>query len=387
MRPHNLISFAATAALSSPVTAMTLAEMLAAQNATLSILNGFLEQQQALFNAFSSTPDITVLAPSNAALSSLPDEVVDRVSSDPAYLTALLSYHVLNGTYYASQLTASTEPLVIRTLLNSSAYANVSGGQRVVAQLLESDEVILYSGGGAGTTIQTRDYNFTGGTVHIIDGMLSLPASLSDTLLARNMTAAVGAIRESGMGDGLDAAGEVTVFAPTNAAFEAVGSLVADMTDDQFTNVLAYHVVQGAVMYSGMMGNGTAVATQGTSLTFLAAEEGGMFVNGARVVEADVLIANGVLHFIDAVLNPENSEATPDPTASTQAPEFSGASATGGVPFTTGVVVPPPPLSSTSRAVTATITVGPVVTGSGVMDTVDMVLLILFGFLGAIFNI
>jgi len=298
---------------------VSLADMLASQNATLSILNGFLEQQQTLFNTFSNANDITVLAPSNDALSSLPSALVSRVSTDPDYLAALLSYHVLNGTYYSSQLSSpsnANNPVYIRTLLNSSAYSNVTGGQRIVSEVSSSADgsisVSLSSGGKSLAPLQLADYNFTGGTVHIIDAMLSLPTNLTTTLLEANLTAAVGAIQQAGMESTLNSPQErgereMTIFAPNNAAFAAVGSLVADMTVAELQSVVGYHVVGGQVLYGGMLalaagaGAGAeekATTLQGGKVTFRR-EDGGLFVNSARVVVADVLIANGVLHVID----------------------------------------------------------------------------------------
>lgn len=132
-------------AMATRVSAQTLQDMLASQNSTLSILNGFLEQQQALFNTVANTADITVLAPSNNALSNLPQSVVNQVSSDPNFLSALLSYHILNGTYYASNLTDAQNPIYISTLLNSSSYSNVTGGQRIISDT-SNGNVNLWSG-------------------------------------------------------------------------------------------------------------------------------------------------------------------------------------------------------------------------------------------------
>ncbi|KAK5656843.1 hypothetical protein OQA88_4391 [Cercophora sp. LCS_1] len=338
---------------------ITLADMLASQNATLSILNGFLQQQQALFNTFSSASDITVLAPSNNALSSLPSSVLNQANTDPSYLSALLSYHVLNGTYYATNFSSSSSPspLYIRTLLNSASYANVTGGQRIISTTSPSSGAVTFiSGSQASSTLQTTDFNFTGGTVHIIDSMLSLPTNLTGTLLSANLTAAVGAISQSGLSASLDATPELTVFAPTNAAFESVGNLVAGMSAEDLQNVLGYHVLKGSVLYSDALSDGMTAATElGEDVTFRR-EDGAIFVNSARVVVGNVLIANGVVHFIDNVLNPANVAAKPDPALATQAPAYSGASATGGIPFTTGIT---PPASTEIPPATATITVGP----------------------------
>ncbi|KAK0652650.1 FAS1 domain-containing protein [Cercophora newfieldiana] len=351
------IKHLAQLALASGVSAQTLQDMLAQQNATLSILNGFLEQQQALFNSLTNTADITVLAPSNNALSNLPQDVVNKASTDPNFLSALLSYHILNGTFYTSNLTSAQKPLFIQTLLNSSSYANVTGGQRVVSDVKSNGDVNLWSGALSPATVQSNNFNFTGGTIHIIDSMLSMPSNLTTTLLASNLTAAVGALQQSHLAKTLDQQSELTVFAPNNAAFEAIGSLIADMTADDLKNVLKYHVVEGQVLYSGMVTNGETQGTmQGAKVTFRE-EDGELWVNGAKVLAANMLMSNGVVHVIDGVLNPENPSAEPNPVAATPAPAFIGASATGGIPFTTGIT--PPAATSTSNGPAATITVGP----------------------------
>jgi uncharacterized surface protein with fasciclin (FAS1) repeats len=150
-----------------------------------------------------------------------------------------------------------------------------------------------------------QDFNFTSGTLHILDSLLTMPANLTNTLLNANLTAAVGAIKESNMSDELSEQSEMTVFAPNNAAFEVIGSLIAGMTPNDLETVLGYHVVQGRVLYSGMinaLGTGEVIeeGTMQGGLVRLRGQEGGSWwVNGARVVRTDMLIANGVVHVID----------------------------------------------------------------------------------------
>lgn len=282
----------------------SLSDMLASQNSTLSTLNGFLSQEQSLLAAFSNTPNITVLAPSNAALSALPQSVVNRVNTDPNFLPALLSYHVLNGTYYAAALSAAPAHQAYQTLLSAGApYTLVPGGQRLLVETAAGGAaatVTLLSGLQHAAHLEMADYNFTGGTMHIIDRLLTMPANLTTTLLEGGYTAAVGALRQAGMGAVLDVdQTPLTVLVPNNSGFAAVGSLVADMTAEDLELVLGYHVVQGRVLYAEMIGEGEAVQTmQGGDVTFRR-EEGSMFVNGARVVVYDVLMANGVVHIID----------------------------------------------------------------------------------------
>lgn len=71
------------------------------------------------------------------------------------------------------------------------------------------------------------------------------------------------------------------------------------MTLEQLTTVLNYHVVRGQVLYSQLIkGGGTVVTAEGAALNFRVVQ-GALFVNSARVVVTDVLVGNGVVHFID----------------------------------------------------------------------------------------
>jgi len=330
----------------------TLADVLAAQSEKLSSLTTWLESQELVYNLLSGAEDITLLAPSNNALQQLNNSpLANQLMSDTGFLTAFLSYHVLNGTYYASNLT-SAPTQVIPTLLDLATYDNITGGQKVISQFSDG-AVTFISGGGAKSTVESANYNYTGGTIHIIDNILTIPANVSTTALAANLTALVGAVRQAGLEETLNTAQDLTIFAPTNEAFANIGNLVSGLTVEQLTGILGYHVIQGAVVYSKDVPNGASVKSfQGSELNFRV-EDGTVWVNSAKVIAADVLVANGVVHVIDGVLNPDNASAQPDPAAPTQSPAFSGASSVGGVPFTSGVMVPP------AATTTATSTVAP----------------------------
>jgi transforming growth factor-beta-induced protein len=61
----------------------------------------------------------------------------------PDVVAALLSYHVLNGTFPASAFTPA--PAFVPTLLSNASYTNVTGGQRVEGYL-NGTSVIVVSG-------------------------------------------------------------------------------------------------------------------------------------------------------------------------------------------------------------------------------------------------
>jgi uncharacterized surface protein with fasciclin (FAS1) repeats len=113
-------------------------------NANLSTLAGLIKSQpQLLQSLLSSAQNITVLAPNNDALNAVLNSTGSSLASDPGAISALLSYHVLNGTYYASQITNHSS--FVPTLLTNSSYVNVTGGQ-VVEAILGHGNVSVISG-------------------------------------------------------------------------------------------------------------------------------------------------------------------------------------------------------------------------------------------------
>ncbi len=125
---------------------------------------------------------------------------------------------------------------------------------------------------------------------------------------AGSFTTLVAAVQAAGLVDTLKGEGPFTVFAPTDEAFAAlpegtVEDLLKPENKDKLIAILTYHVVAGKVM-SGDLSNGMMAPTvQGSDVKIMT--EGGVTVNGAKVVSADIEASNGVIHVIDAVIIPK----------------------------------------------------------------------------------
>lgn len=150
-------------------------------------------------------------------------------------------------------------------------------------------------------TDAVQNLNFTGGVIHIINAVLQIPANVTDTAVAANLSALTGAITSADLGATLADLTNITVFAPSNAAFAEIGSVVGNLSTEQLASILQYHVVQGPVGYSSSLVNGTLKTLEGTEVTVVVAN-GSVYVNEAEVTVADVLIANGVVHVIDGLV-------------------------------------------------------------------------------------
>ena len=119
----------------------------------------------------------------------------------------------------------------------------------------------------------------------------------------KDFSTLVAAVKEAGLVDALKAKGPITVFAPTNAAFEKLGKekLDAVLKDKELlTKILKAHVVEGKVMAAD------AVKLDGKDVNGFPVKvaDGTVMIGDAKVVKADVPASNGVIHVIDTVLVP-----------------------------------------------------------------------------------
>jgi uncharacterized surface protein with fasciclin (FAS1) repeats len=120
------------------------------------------------------------------------------------------------------------------------------------------------------------------------------------------------AVSKAGLAGALSGPGTFTVFAPTNAAFRAAGITTAAIgTLDSATvkAIVSYHAL-AATVKSGDVPASDAVTTLNTAKLFASKNGNGVFVNGIKVLTADVAVSNGVIHVIGSVLSPPTKTIT-----------------------------------------------------------------------------
>ncbi|MEM6645248.1 MAG: fasciclin domain-containing protein [Bacteroidota bacterium] len=134
---------------------------------------------------------------------------------------------------------------------------------------------------------------------------------------SNDFTTLVAAVQAAGLVDVLNGEGPFTVFAPSDAAFAALGEetiqdLLKPENRDQLTAILTYHVVPGSLFASAQTNADDLVAladtwqletAQGSYLP-IAADANGFKVGEAVIVQPDLAASNGVIHAIDRVLMP-----------------------------------------------------------------------------------
>jgi transforming growth factor-beta-induced protein len=121
-------------------------------------------------------------------------------------------------------------------------------------------------------------------------------------------------LSEAGLLAVLGSGGPYTLFAPTDAAFQALpgdllGAVLAD--DELLEAVLLNHVVEGAAL-AGSLSDGQQLTTLGGGMLGVTVQGGTVRIGGSAVIQADLEASNGVVHVIDAVLVPELPEPEPE---------------------------------------------------------------------------
>ena len=122
----------------------------------------------------------------------------------------------------------------------------------------------------------------------------------------------VAAVKAAGLVETLKGAGPFTVFAPTDEAFAklpggTVESLLKPENKAKLQAILTYHVVPGKVMAADVVKLSGAVTVQGQQVD-IAVTDGTVTVDKAKVLKTDIACSNGVIHVIDSVILPAESD-------------------------------------------------------------------------------
>ncbi|EHK52760.1 fasciclin domain-containing protein [Allomesorhizobium alhagi] len=151
--------------------------------------------------------------------------------------------------------------------------------------------------------------------------MLADKNIVENAVNSKDHTTLVAAVKAAGLVETLQGSGPFTVFAPTNAAFEAlpagtVETLLKAENKDQLTKILSCHVVGAKAFGKDIMkmvddDKGAHPVKSVGGCTWTAKYEGDKLMvedengNVANVTIADVDQSNGVIHVIDKVLLPK----------------------------------------------------------------------------------
>ncbi|KAK5653749.1 hypothetical protein OQA88_7905 [Cercophora sp. LCS_1] len=279
---------------------------------------------------------VTILAPNNFAFG----KVNDWGSYGPGLQAATLQYHVIPRLLPTSSIMPG-ESVIVDTQLVDPAFVNVTGGQRLI--VTKADTVVFTSGHATRGTVVVEDLIFDNGIIHIIDSVMKVPDSLEATSSAyKDLESFVGASYKAGLMSEISETKDLTLYIPTTDAFRTVQDYVDKAPLNQLQAILKYHVTPGIVFPSWELRNGTAVPTLVSEIVGITLDGNNRYINSAKVVQDNVIIANGFVHIVDAVLNPAKPFLRPDLTSDKQEAAFeltdpSLMPSEAGIPFATNI--------------------------------------------------
>ncbi len=245
----------------------------------------------------------TVFAPTDDAFAALPEGTVPSLLEDPeGALTDVLLYHVVDSAVMAETVVTLESAA---TLQGEDVSITVTDGS---VFLNESVQVIM------------TDIEASNGVIHVIDAVLLPPSMSAEEEMEEapsiteiavedgRFTTLIAALEAAGLAETLAGEGEFTVFAPTDDAFAALpeGTVAMLLEDPEgaLTDILLYHVVEGAVPAETVVTLESATTLNGADVT-ITVTDGNVFLNDTvQVIITDIEASNGIIHVIDGVLLP-----------------------------------------------------------------------------------
>ncbi|KAM0233079.1 hypothetical protein ACHAP5_010546 [Fusarium lateritium] len=347
---------------------------------------------QALSQSLSDkSSNITVLIPTNDAIESYLKNsgVSDVTELNQTDLQIFFSYHILSASLASSDFD-NPRGLSVPTLLDDSQFNNRSaapqiqsqfgedaGGQVVFASKEEKmgkranedfdgPTVALRAGLAQNVKMTAVDGTWGAKNVNsyqVVDQVLQPPRSCSatvETVKDSRLDALNGALIKADLWPALDASRNVTCLAPSTKAFKDAGNPDVALSKQDLTGALLAHTLD-EVAYSNYLRDGQVIGTLNNTEVRVSIRGDDIFFNNAKVIEANVLTNNGLIHILDSVIQDggkPSSTSTGTATAGTASATSSDAEST-----PTSSTVSPDQGNSGSRVVSGTRAIGVLAAG------------------------
>lgn len=260
----------------------------------------------------------TLFAPTDDAFKLFGYGDVATVSAAPVEtLKAVLQYHVLG-----TRLESSAIPVAVNTAQQTLIPNAVLYTSKVSSGTSTTSSSTTLSINGA--HVLQADGQASNGVIYAIDRILLPPVFGNVVVTIQNISLLFptatfkllqAAVTKAGTQTAgvLTGTGPITVFAPTDAAFKAVGydsATIAKAPAGVLANILSYHVLNSRT-YTPLITNGSSLTTlqggtltAGISTTALTVTGRGNSNTASNITVPDITATNGVVHIIDRLLIP-----------------------------------------------------------------------------------
>ncbi|RIA82376.1 FAS1 domain-containing protein [Glomus cerebriforme] len=243
---------------------------------------------------------LTLFAPTNDAFISSGLDLTNG-----AFVSNLLKYHTVPDQEILSK--DLTPILVINTLLNDSSLVRLPNGGQVlyITKSFQGDITINNGNSNTPAKVIQVDIICTNGVIHLIDSVIVPPLSLIDTANNLGLTQFLNAFTNANLLSNVNTSIGMTIFVPTNDAFNRPNIL--SMGSTELNSLLKLHVINGTSIYEIKDGLNIESSSPGKNLHFIVKNDGlnnTIYVNNGKVEKSDVLLQNGVMYIIDNVILP-----------------------------------------------------------------------------------
>ncbi|KAK0611368.1 FAS1 domain-containing protein [Immersiella caudata] len=212
-------------------------------------------------------------------------------SPDPYYGFVVETVHEANLNDDAGQ------NLVVQPVDHYSASDDDDDGPTIIAQ--------VYSGLGKVVNVLKGKFEFARcanktGSIYRVEDYFSVPENLCNTVEKLKLTIFEALVKCSSLGELLNRRPSITVFVPSNEAFEDAGIVEPDHRFSKQTGgKIKSLVVPNFLGYTPNLEDGQVLTSMNGTKIRIEIREDGIFVNGAKIVQRDIILENGVAHVID----------------------------------------------------------------------------------------
>ncbi|WP_010181303.1 fasciclin domain-containing protein [Aquimarina agarilytica] len=252
-----------------------------------------------LLSTFEGEGTFTVFAPTDTAFQALLTELgVEYADLTKETLEAVLKMHVLTSVVASTDLEEGAAPTTLQ-------------GEKITVSL---NPVAITDPNMRVSTVGLADLEATNGIIHVIDKVI-LPKQDPKTIAAiveesADFTLLEMALKDADLFTTFEGDGTFTVFAPTDAAFQALltelGVAYSDLTKETLEAVLKMHVLTSVVESKDLTDGVTPMTLQGEMITINLSPNKITDPNSreSAITAVDVAAKNGVIHIIDKVILP-----------------------------------------------------------------------------------
>ncbi|GAA4317886.1 hypothetical protein GCM10023149_15670 [Mucilaginibacter gynuensis] len=258
----------------------------------------------------------TVIAPSDDAFVVAGFRDANAIlSADPSRVSAIMNYHILNGSYEFNKL-----PYLFNQEIRSA-----NGGKLFVTHWVKGGDTVLTING---SKVLSQNVKASNGFIQVVDRVLEpythnlvVEAIASD----RDLTLFYQALQRAGLVNTISGTGPYTIFAPNNAAMAAFGlssiESINQMQPAELSRLMSYHIITDRrfvydyVLSTGSTNKSEQTMLDGNSITItlkpnpqIQGAFNGIELKGTgntsviQLIKQDVLTGNGVVHTIGSML-------------------------------------------------------------------------------------